>query len=169
MPVWRREEPQEDLFLRYLHVDETVPEIIFPVVFPNFPEYAAGVSDSHHACGDILGDNAPGSDNGIITDGNTGQDDSARPDPDIAADMNVDIILQALPAQMRLHRMAGSRDGHIGADHHTFAHIDMAVIHKGEVIIRIHVSAEMHVLSAEIGMQRRFNIAVCAYFSKHVL
>ena len=55
----------------------------------------------------------------------------------------------------------------VGAEHGVISHINVGVIHYGEVEVGIHVFAEMAVFSAPIGMKRRFNVTIVPDFSKH--
>ena len=69
-------------------------EIIFAVMLVDFAQHAAGVAHRHTVRGDILRHHAARTDDGVVADGNAGQDERARADPAVFADMHGQIVLQ---------------------------------------------------------------------------
>ena len=85
--------------------DFSVLEIKFSVMFSYFPQHLAGISDSNRICGNILGDNASRTDDGIVTDSDSGDNDSSRTYPAVSADVYGDIVLIYLFAKRRKYRI----------------------------------------------------------------
>lgn len=71
-------------------------------------------------------------------------------------------------AQLGQDRMPRGRDGDIRAYHRIRADIDMRVVHGGEIEISVYTVAQMHMRPAPVRVERRLEIAVLAYFSKHL-
>ena len=111
-------------------------------------------------CGDILRHDAAGADDGVFTDGDAGKNDGAGADPYVVPDVDVLVELQALRPQVRVHRMRGGRQGHVGRDEHLVADVDVAVIHRGQVEVDEHVVPEMEVGAAPVGAERQLNVTV---------
>lgn len=112
-------------------------------MFPDFPQYAAGIAHRHNVCRDIPGDDAARTDNRIVADAHTGKQNGSGADPHIIADMNRDVELRDLAAQFRIYRVAGSGDGYIGAKHNIIPDKNIGIVHQSEIKICIDMMAEM--------------------------
>lgn len=64
--------------------------------------------------------------------------------------------------------MPRGRDGDIRAYHRVRADVDMRVVHGDEIEISVYTVAQMHMRPAPIRVKRRLEIAVLAYFGKHL-
>ena len=129
----------------------------------------AWVADGNYISGDVLRDHAACADHGVITDGNTRQDDGSSPDPAVAADADRVVDLIALLPQRRIRGMRPGSQDHMRAKHGSISHIDMGIIHNSEAEIGINKVSEMNMSTAPVGMKRRLHIAAFTDFSKHLL
>lgn len=68
-------------------------------------------------------------------------------------------------AEFRLDRVSCRGDGYIRTEHDTVPDINIGVIHKGQIEIRIYIVSEMGVASP-VCVKRRLDIAVFPHFSK---
>ena len=64
--------------------------------------------------------------------------------------------------------MPGGGDGDVGADQRVIPHVDMGVIHTGQVEIGVDEIAEMAVLPAPVGMEGWFDIAPLPELGEHL-
>lgn len=129
--------------------DAAVLEIICAVMFSDFTQDTAGVADGDDPARQIM------------------RDDAARSDPAVFPDMNGGVILICLLAQRGQDGVRRRCNDHIRRKHGIIADIDMRIIHQREIEIGIDMPAEMYMLSAEIGMQGRLNIAILPDLGKH--
>ena len=60
-----------------------------PVFLGNGADDAAGIAGCHGPGGDVSGDNASGSDDGVACDGYAGTDDGIAANPDVVPDGNL--------------------------------------------------------------------------------
>ena len=63
--------------------------------------------------------------------------------------------------------MAGGRQDHVGAEKDAVPDIDVGIIHQRQVIVGVYILSKMNELPAEVGMKRRFHIAVFPQLGKH--
>ena len=103
-------------------------EIELPVLLPNLPENPAGIPHRHHIRGNVLRHYASGPDYGIFPDGNSRQEDRSRADPAIFPNMDRSVKLQILFPQLGIHRMAGGRQDHVGAEKNAVIEVKVDVV-----------------------------------------
>lgn len=82
-------------------VDLPVFAIEFAIVFADWAKDAARISGGDDVCGEVFGDNGSGADDGIVTDGDAGQDDDTGAEPAATADMDGAIELVDLFPEFR--------------------------------------------------------------------
>ena len=133
----------------------------------DFPHDPAGVSECNDAGWDVFGHDASGSDDGIIADRNARKDDGPSPDPDIVPDMDVFVELIVLHPQFGEDGMGCGGQGDVGSDHDMVADIDIPVIDRGQVEIRVEIVADEKVPSPEVRVKRSLDVAILATFPEH--
>ena len=82
--------------------------------------------------------------------------------------MHWHIELIRLFAQLGQDRMPRGGNGHVGSYHRIRADVYMRVVHGGEIEISVYTVAQMHMRPAPIRVKRWLEIAVLAYFGKHL-
>ena len=89
--------------------------------------------------GDVSGHHAAGADDRVFSDPHAGENHRTRANPDVVLNIHRDVELGHLPAEAGFHRMAGGGDGDIGTEHHIAAHVDVGVVHQGQVKVGVDV------------------------------
>lgn len=157
-----------DLYILYLvknlFRDSSVFVIELAVVLVYLPRDAAGIAVSHDIRRNIFRNDAARADNAVVPYRHAGHYQSPRAYPAVSADMHGHIELIRLFAQLGQNRMPRGRDGDIRAYHRVRADVDMRVVHGGEIEISVYTVAQMHMRPAPVRVERRFEIAVLAFF-----
>ena len=149
--------------------DLQILKVVLIVVFDDLPEDSAGVADGDAAFGDVFGYYTSGSDYGVVADRYSGDDYDSGSDPAVSADRNGGIVLIALFTQFGQDGMTGGSDRYIGTEHGVIAYVNVGIIYHGQVEVSVDIFAEMDMMSAPVGMKRRFYIAVFTNLGKHSL
>ena len=71
--------------------------------------------------------------------------------------------------ELRQNGMPRRGESHIRAEHGLIPHVNMGVVHHGQIEIGVNAIAPVAVPAAEIGVKGRLNIAVFPDFGKHFL
>lgn len=129
----------------------------------------SGVADGDDIARQILRYDTARADDGIVSDGDTRENDDARTDPAVLPDVNGRIVLVALLSQFGEDRVSRGRKRNIRTEERGVTDINVRVIYKGEIKIRINVLPEMDMVPAPIGMKRRLDVTALADLSEHLL
>ena len=81
--------------------------------------------------------------------------------------MDRHVILIPLLAKLRQNRVSCSGNDDIRSKHGIIPHVDMRVVHTGEIEVCIDIVAKVNMRTSEIGMKRRFDVTALADFRKH--
>ena len=141
--------------------------VIFFVMFADFTQHPAWVSDGDNVCGNIFCNDASGANYRIVSDCNAWQDNYTGADPAVSSDMDGHIILIYLFPKLRKDGMTGSGYRYIWPDHCIITNVNMCIIHAGQMIVGIDHVSEMTVVSAKVCIKRRFDIYAFSAVAKH--
>lgn len=111
-----------------IHVESAVFKIIIPVFFRDVSQNSAGISCSNCVSRDVLCYNTSGSDDGIVSNGNTGIDDAVAADPHIVPDRDSNAILITAVSGVRMQRVTGRIKTYIWCKHHIFSDTDFCYV-----------------------------------------
>jgi hypothetical protein len=92
--------------------------------WPTIGDYAGGIAGDGSARRDIAGDDAAGTDYGIVPNTHPRKQDDGAADPGIAADIDWTPELQSSPARRRIARVVGGIDLHRGTNLRPIANDD---------------------------------------------
>ena len=132
------------------------------------PRDAAGIPVGDDIRRNVFRHDAARADNAVVPYRHAGHYHSPRAYPAVFADTHGHIKLIRLFAQLGQNRMSRCGNGHIRAYHRVRADVDMRVVNGGEVEVCVYRVAEMDVRPAPVRVKRRLEIAVLAYFGKHL-
>ena len=112
-----------------------------------------GISADDGARGNVLGYYGTCGHNGILADGDTGQDDGTHANPGIAAD--VDGFAAQHHAVFEV--VVVGDDAHVGTYHHAVVDGDAACSHAGQRVVHEDATANLH-LAGEVNLKRRHQV-----------
>lgn len=127
-----------------------------------------------HYCirGDIFGDNAAGTNYGIVADGDTGQNRSPTPNPYAVADADRFGPFHTGIASLRFKRMAGGVDAYIRPDEDIIADSDTRLIEYGQIEIGEEILTDVDIaaiVAAERLIHMKLLATVLHHFTKQSL
>jgi len=131
--------PSESRIPSLIKLYPSVSEIELSVLLPYFPHYFAGVSHSHNVCRYVLGYNTSCTDDGIISDCNTGHNKNTCTKPAIFADCYAHIILIAQLPYFGKNGVPCCCHNNIGAEHGIITHIDVSIVNEGKPEVCIYI------------------------------
>lgn len=118
-----------------LIIDLLLTEQLAPVCIGNGSDHAAGIAGCDRPGGDILGDNASGSDDGVACDGYAGTDDGIAANPDVVPDGYGFSVLIAGVAGDGIDGVTRSVDRYIGGQLAVVADGNLCHIDDGTVVV----------------------------------
>lgn len=95
--------------------------IAVPVCIRDFPHDPAGNAEGDHPCWDVFRNHAACPDDGVVPDGNAGQNGGTRSDPHVISNADRLCHLHACLALFRINRMLRGGDAAVGSDEHMIA------------------------------------------------
>ena len=102
-------------------------------MFTDIPQHSAGVPDGNHIVRNTFRDHASGSNDGILSDMYTRNNDYACTNPGVFSDIYIFIELQSPFPKLRIYRMARCRNSHIRPKHDFISYINVPIIHKRQI------------------------------------
>ena len=154
-------------FFENFRIDFAVLEVVFAVMVVDLTQNAAGIAHRHHVIGQIFGYHTARAHHYVVSDGDAGQDDGARADPAVSADVYGSIVLVCLLTQFEQNGVSRRGDDDAGAEHGIVAHVNVGVVHAGQVVVCVCVVAEVYVIFVEVCVKRRLDAASLADLGKH--
>lgn len=124
--------------------------VSFSVFFRNVSNHVTRGTECNNIGRNILGDQAASTDDSIIANGNPGHHRDIGAKPTIAPHMNRLIILIALFAQSWINRMSRSYQRHVWPEHGAITHVNMGIIHQGQIKISIDTTAKMNMRPTKV-------------------
>ena len=119
--------------MSFPNIEFSVFIVKLEVFLTDLADNFAGNAVCYGICGDIVRYDTACPDDGIIADGDSRHDLTARTYPNISPDMDGEIVNIVMFTQNRQDGMPGGCKNHIRGDHRVIAYKDMLVIHKRDV------------------------------------
>ena len=109
--------------------------------------FAGGIADDGDAGWDVVSDNAPCTDDGIVANGDAGEDDSASTNPDISADADGETEFEVGATGFGVARVIGCIDLYGGTDLGAVADFDAVDVEQDAVKVEKNTGAEVNVVA----------------------
>ena len=100
----------------------------------------------------------------MVTPGSTM---TPAPQPAVAANADRHVVLIVPLPQRAEQGMPCRGKDHVGRKHGVVPHIDVGVVHQGQVEVGVDVAAEVDVTAPKVGMQGWLDVAALADLGKH--
>ena len=150
-------------------LDPLILKIKLLIVLPDLTHDPAGIADGDHPRGDIVGHHGACADDRVVSDGHAGHDEGTCADPTVVADAYRGVVLETSRPELGVDGMAGGGDCDVGGEKGVVTHVDVGVVHHGQIEVGVDVVAEMDVFAAPVGVKGGLNIATLPDLGEHFL